>query len=329
MQKFSVILPVRNGGEYLKECVNSILGQTLNDFNLIVLDNCSEDGGLEWIESLNDERIILHKSEKPLSIEKNWGRIKLVYKNEFMTMIGHDDILFPDYLAEMNSLIDRHPAASLYQSHFEYIDKDGITTRKCLPMDEVQNAFEFLASQMNETINSTGTGYMMRSKDFDKLGGMPLQYPNLIFSDYELWIRLMEISYKATAFAECFQYREHLSVSRITNGELYQMAFEKYVNFMVYLKNRDVRFAQVISRYGKTMLLKFCESLSHRILKTPINNRTSKVEDIIVKFRKYAAELIPGERFEPLDESRIRYAVFFDKNSISRNAFRLLKKIIR
>ena len=39
MKKFSIILPVKNGGEYVKECVRSILSQTLNDFNLLVLDN--------------------------------------------------------------------------------------------------------------------------------------------------------------------------------------------------------------------------------------------------------------------------------------------------
>ena len=39
MKKFSIILPVKNGGKYVKECVKSILFQTLNDFNLLVLDN--------------------------------------------------------------------------------------------------------------------------------------------------------------------------------------------------------------------------------------------------------------------------------------------------
>jgi glycosyltransferase involved in cell wall biosynthesis len=80
MKKFTIILPVRNGGKYAKECVNSILAQTLNDFNLTVLDNCSTDGTLQWITALNDERIIIHPSSNPLSIEENWGRAKILLK---------------------------------------------------------------------------------------------------------------------------------------------------------------------------------------------------------------------------------------------------------
>ena len=116
--KYSIILPVRNGGEYVKECVHSILSQTLNDFNLIVLDNCSTDGTLQWIQSLHDERIIIYPSNKPLTIEENWARIKEVKKNEFMTLIGHDDLLCTDYLETMEALIAQHPSASLYQTHF-------------------------------------------------------------------------------------------------------------------------------------------------------------------------------------------------------------------
>ncbi|MES1249586.1 MAG: glycosyltransferase family 2 protein, partial [Chitinophaga rupis] len=181
--KFSIILPVRNGGDYVKECVSSILQQTLEDFNCIVLDNCSTDGTSEWLRSLNDPRIVLVPSERSLTIEENWSRIKNVIRNEFMTMIGHDDLLHPHYLQEMNDLIARHPGATLYQTHYSYIDGSGSLVRHCLPMDEVQQVHEFLACQMARTIDSTGTGYMMRSADYDRVGGMPADFPNLIFAD--------------------------------------------------------------------------------------------------------------------------------------------------
>ena len=136
--KYSIILPVKDGGDYLKECVNSILNQTYPDFTLHVLDNFSTDGTNEWIRSLEDQRVKLYPSDKPLTIEENWSRIKNVEKNEFMTMIGHDDILHRHYLREMDHLIAAHPTASLYQTHYNYIDKDGKVSRNCLPLDEVQ-----------------------------------------------------------------------------------------------------------------------------------------------------------------------------------------------
>ncbi|MBL7700265.1 MAG: glycosyltransferase [Chitinophagaceae bacterium] len=323
--RFSIILPIRNGGEYAKLCVNSILNQTIRDFNLIVLDNASTDGALQWIQSLNDNRIIIFSSQKSLSIEENWSRIKTVPKNEFMTMIGHDDILKPFYLEEMDKLINLHPDAGLFQTHYSYIDKDGKITRKCLPMDEVQKSYEFLACQMNGTIDSTGTGYMMCSADFDKLGGMPVNYPNLIFSDYELWIKLSKNSYKATAQRECFEYREHMSVSRATNGEQYEAAFGQYVHFLSTLRNEE-HFAEVIARYGHKMLLYFCESLSHRVLKTPVNKRKIRVKDVVKNFHVYADLLIPGQSFQPMGIPGIRYASWLDQSVLTRNTFNFINK---
>ena len=206
--KFSIILPVKNGGAYIKECVQSILNQTYNDFNLHILENCSNDGTAEWLQTLKDERIIVIPSEKPLRIEENWGRIASIEKNEFMTMIGHDDVLDENYLQTINYLIEKHPDASLYQTHFRFIDGKGNFLKHCRPMDEKQTASEFLHSLFIDSIDTMGTGYMMRSKDYDDIGGIPA-YPDLMFADHSLWIKLASLTYKATSPYERFLYRLH------------------------------------------------------------------------------------------------------------------------
>src|ERR1044071_1297935 len=172
MAKYSIILPVRNGGEYVKECVESILSQTITDFNLHILDNCSTDGTTEWAQLIKDDRIKVILAQKPLSIEESWARIVDIPKNEFITIIGHDDLLHPDYLSVMEQLINEHSGASLYQAHFRYIDETGRFKRHCRPMDKVQYAHEFLAHEFLNIMDSTGTGYMMRSEDYDSIGGI-------------------------------------------------------------------------------------------------------------------------------------------------------------
>jgi glycosyltransferase involved in cell wall biosynthesis len=329
MAKYSFILPVRNGGEYVKECINSILGQTYVDFNLHVLDNCSTDGTVEWIESVQDKRIIIYRSDRSLTIEENWGRIKDIPKNEFMTMIGHDDLVFPHYLQEMDALIAKHPQATLYQTHFTYINETGGLVRSCLPMDEIQYAHDFLAFQLCQTLESTGTGYIMRSGDFDVAGGMPMHYPNLIFADYTLWVHLISLGYKATSFKECFSYRLHQSVSRTTNGMAYQEAFGKYVQFLKDRMQQDPKIQEVIHRYGKRFLLYFCESLSHRLLKTPVEKRSMRVIDFIKKCESWAADLIPGQDFAPLHIFKIRIAMQLDQSALGRGVFKIFKKLRR
>jgi len=325
---FSIILPVRNGGDHVKDCVNSILGQTVRDFNLIVLDNYSSDGTTEWLQSLQDPRIQLHPSDKPLGIVENWARIASVPKNEFITLIGHDDVLDSHYLETMHQLIEQHPNASLYQAHFRFIDGHGQYKRNCLPMDEVQKGHEFLACQLLATMDSTGTGYVMRSKDYDLLGGIP-DYPNLIFADYELWTRLSLISYKATALRECFSYREHTSTSFETNGELYQLAFLRYMSFLQEITERHAPVREVVSRYGRHYIYRYCEAMAHRLLKTKRSKRKTSVAAFIGQCRQMAARLIPGQEFEPMNVFRIRLAVRLDSSALGRTAFRIAKKVLK
>lgn len=329
LNKFSIILPVRNGGHHVKECVNGILAQTNTDFNLLVLDNNSTDGTLQWISALDDRRIIMHPSSVDLSMVDNWARIKEIEKGEFITLIGHDDILHPHYLSEMEQLIARHPDASLYQTHFSFIDVAGKFIRDCMPMDEIQYGHEFLACQLTRTMDSMGTGYMMRSKDYDRLGGIPTDYPNLIFADYELWVKLSLISYKATSGNICFSYRIHNSVSKSTNGENYKLAFEKYIRFIAALGKENEQVRLVNEKYGHDMLMYFCESLSHRLIKTPEASRKTKVAAFIKSCKDLAAILIPGQPFEPNEKFRIKIASQIDSNFLTRSAFYYFKKLTR
>lgn len=328
MNKYSIILPVRNGGEYFKECVKSILAQTLTNFNLHVLDNCSTDGTVAWIESLQDQRIVIYRSERSLTIEENWGRIKDIPKNEFMTLIGHDDLLFPDYLQEMEMLIAKHPQATLFQTHFTYINDKGASMRSCLPMDQVQYAHEFIAFHFMQTLESTGTGYIMRSRDYDAAGGMPVDFPNLLFADYKLWVTLISLGYKATSLKECFSYRIHQSTSRTTNGMVYQGGLEKYIQFLKVAIQKDPLVKEVVTRYGKRFLLYYCESLSHRLLKTPVASRTLTVTDFVKKCESYAADIIPGQAFRPEEVFRIKIAMQLDQSVLGRNIFKIYKKTV-
>ena len=180
MNKYSIILPVRNGGEYVKDCINTILSQTLQDFNLLVLDNCSTDGTSEWLASLNIEKIIIFPADKPLTIEENWGRIKDISKNEFITLIGHDDLLYPDFLENIDNLIKEFPAAGLYHTQFHFIDAKGKIIRNCKQMPAFFSFNELLGGFLTQSVDSMGTGYVMKAKDWDTLPGFRLLHHNLL-----------------------------------------------------------------------------------------------------------------------------------------------------
>ncbi|HVS97178.1 MAG TPA: glycosyltransferase [Puia sp.] len=325
--KFSIILPVRNGGDYIKLCIASILQQTYRDFNLLILDNCSSDGTSEWIKSLDDPRIRVFPAVRPLSIEENWGRIVGMPKNEFMTMIGHDDILDPHYLAAMDALIRRHPEASLYQTHFRYIDATGAVIRRCKPMDERQSPEEFLSFFLAGLIDNMGTGYMMRSADFDAAGGIP-PYPNLLFADFELWIQLCRHGYKATAFEECFGFRLHQSMTTTSSDMKYRTAFERFIGYLETLQKEDPALREPIRRYAVSFIQTYCKGLAHRLLRTPLAKRDGlKVDSFVRQCQSFADRLIPGNEFAPYRIFSMRVAKYIDATWFTRQLFLWFKKL--
>jgi len=84
----------------------------------------------------------------------------------------------------------------------------------------------------------------------------------------------------------------------------------------------------VVTRYGRDFLMYFCESLSHRILKTPVDKRSLKVKDFVEKCEAFAADLIPGQAFNPRDVFRIRIAMQLDQSAWGRGVFKIYKKTV-
>ncbi len=327
--KFSIILPVKNGGEYVKECVQSILSQTYPDFNLHILENYSTDGTAEWLQTLKDVRIIVIPSERSLSIEENWARILSIKRNAFMTIIGHDDLLDNNYLEVMNDLIQQNSGASLYQAHFRFIDARANLVKHCKPMHEKQTAAEFLHSLFTDSIDTMGTGYMMRSEDYNLVGGIP-SYPNLLFADHALWIKLTALSYKATSPTESFSYRLHENLSKKSDAFRYINSFYNYMDFLVDLKANQIQLKAIFKNYITKHILYYCRSLSHRLLKTPVAERNGMtVTGFINNCIRYNNLLSPGKIFDPLTQSNIKLAKMIDENMILRSLYLLFKKVYK
>jgi glycosyltransferase involved in cell wall biosynthesis len=329
VNRFSIILPVRNGGDYIKKCVESILLQTIPDFNLIILDSGSTDGTKEWIATLTDARIIFYPSDRPFSVEENWGRIKNIPRNEFMAIIGHDDYLHPNYLSVMKGLIDKYPDASLYATHFTLINESGQIIGTSLPMKKVEFANEFLEELL---LNKTGAiSLMTRSKDYDSIGGIPC-YPGLLFTDFVLWVELTRISYKATAPENCLSYRLHSnSTTSVAGDERYNVAYELYIKYLVGLKNMDAACCKVINENAKHLILVRCTEFSKRLLGIKKKERKifASVASLVRRHKEYADQLIDNNTFNPSAIFKIKMAIFLDSTAAGRFLFRQLKFLLK
>ena len=330
MPKFSIILPVRNGSNYIKECIESILTQTYPHFELLILENVSTDDTVEIINSFNDERIKIIPAEKPLNIEENWARALHVPKAEFMTLIGHDDILKPNFLETINGLIEKHPDATLYHTHFNFIDSKGKIVRACKSMEAIQTPKQVIENYVGLKADLMGTGFIMRSKDYDEIGGMPM-YRSLLFADMELIIELARLGYMVVSPKECFSYRIHKAATTSSTSIInYIKGFEAFISYLSELKSkcRDRKIINAIETSASIFLDKAGQNIVFKILHKPKTIRDiPNMNATINRLREYGRNFCDENCYEPLNNKKIRLAKTIYDNGFLHKIFLLLRKV--
>lgn len=107
--RFSVLLPTRNGGKYLKNCINSVLQEPYQDMELVVSDNANTDETEGILKSFSDDRRLkVVRFVKPVSVTENWNNALLFSKGDYILMMGDDDSLLPGYFKRMEAVLKKH-----------------------------------------------------------------------------------------------------------------------------------------------------------------------------------------------------------------------------
>lgn len=226
---FSIVIPVRNGERYVGLAVESVLRQTYPHFNVFVLENGSKDRTMEIVRSYQDARIRCLPAPRDLNIEENWARIVDLDLADYVTVLSHDDLFYPHFLEEIARLIAAYPEGSLYMTHFDLIDDAGKTIRACYPMPEREDGSQFLHQLHQLRRESYATGYVMRSADYRRIGGIP-PLPDLMFADHLMAYRLGAIRYKVCSPRSSFAYREHEhSISHVVKLDRIYEAAKQYL----------------------------------------------------------------------------------------------------
>ncbi|MDP3229859.1 MAG: glycosyltransferase family A protein [Acidovorax sp.] len=107
--KFSVLLPTRNGGGFLENCIRSILEQGYEDMELVISDNANTDQTPQIIRQFaNDPRVRILRLETPVSVTDNWNNALSASSGDYVLMMGDDDYLLPGYFSRMERLLDKY-----------------------------------------------------------------------------------------------------------------------------------------------------------------------------------------------------------------------------
>jgi glycosyltransferase involved in cell wall biosynthesis len=111
--RVTVLMTLYNKGPWVEEAVQSVLAQTFTDFELLVVDDASTDGGLEKVKAIHDPRIRI------LECAVNTGRAAAANRGydaargEFVAVLDADDLMHPERLARQVAFLDAHPEIGL------------------------------------------------------------------------------------------------------------------------------------------------------------------------------------------------------------------------
>ncbi|MEY4097846.1 MAG: hypothetical protein RL170_690 [Bacteroidota bacterium] len=327
---FSIIIPFKSGKKYLLHCLHSVLAQDYPHYNILILaDNTSNiDDSLDAVHAIQNSKISVHVSNQNLDILQNWGRIKDLAKNEYMTILGYDDLLEKTFLSTINELINQNPEASLYHTHFNYINSKSEFIKICQPLPTRLNLSEYLEHALNESIDIMATGYVFKSSDYDAIGGMPTQYPNLIYADLQLWLALTKKSYLAVDNSVQFSFRIHASTTKTSKDKVLLDAFLVFLDYLNQLKNESSALASIIEENGKKFTESTTKAIAHRLLRTPKAIRKGlTIDEMITKIDEKSKLL--GIDYAPLQINSIRMAKLIEAVPLFNNLFLLFKKVYK
>ncbi len=129
MPLITVILPVYNGINFVKESVDSVLSQTLTDFDFLILDNNSSDGTWEYLNTITDKRVKIFRNKEYHELFHNMNYLCKRSETELTKLWSHDDIMVPDALEKTVKFYQDNPGLGFIYTAVKTIDENSKVTK--------------------------------------------------------------------------------------------------------------------------------------------------------------------------------------------------------
>jgi len=134
-KKFSVIIPLYNKGPHIARAIESNLQQTIQNFEIIVIDDHSRDGGPAIVRSYDDPRIsLIEQDHRGVSYTRNHG-VSLA-TTDYIAFLDADDEWMPHHLETILRLIENYPEAGMFTTAYKNQNAEGKiqwAIYKCIP----------------------------------------------------------------------------------------------------------------------------------------------------------------------------------------------------
>lgn len=187
----SVVIPLYNKEQSITSTLQTVLGQSYQDFEIVIVNDGSTDHSIEEITKVTDPRIrLIHQSNAGVSAARNRGIAEA--QGEYIAFLDADDEWKPDYLKTQYELTLKYPACSVFACNYEFKDTQGRVTptiiRK-LPFkgeDGILSNYFEIASYSHPPLWTSAV--MVKKNSIQSIGGFPIGIKS--GEDLLTWARL-------------------------------------------------------------------------------------------------------------------------------------------
>ena len=206
--KISVLMPTYNGEKYIREAIESILIQTYDNFEFLILDDGSQDKSYEIVKEYanKDSRIYAFKNAKNMGIEYSTQKLQDAAKGEYIALMDHDDISLPKRLEYQLKFMENNSTIDMMSCNQYIISNKSITYSNAYSKSFLTNDWH-IKSMLLLGPTMINTALFFRRKRIQKLGIK--RDPNFYFvGDYNFYVQCAIKGIKFAMLPDCLvKYR--------------------------------------------------------------------------------------------------------------------------
>lgn len=248
MIKISVVIPAFNAMKYLPQTVESLIQQTYEEFEVIIVNDGSSDNIESWFRnSIHDPRFrLISQRNQGLSGARNTGIQNS--KGDFIAFLDADDLWHPQKLEKQVMALQRSPDAGLVYTWLQFVDESAVPNGRV-----VKHYYEGKVWPQLTAFNFVGCGSvaMVRSDCFDAVGMFDRDLDSYV-EDWDMWLRIAQ-NYEFALVKETLVYNRKYSGSLSTHWQKMEKSFTKVIekaytsapNDSQYLKDRSYAHANL------------------------------------------------------------------------------------
>ena len=189
--KYSFVLPAYKAN-YLRESIDSILGQTYTDFEFIIVNDASPEDVDSIVSSYDDKRIQYYRNEENIGgkdLVAQWNYSISYATGDYLILASDDDVYALDYLEKMDTLIMKYPDVKVFRPRVKRVDNTG----KILQIDGYEGEYltqiEYLHLWTSKILGSGIPFVIFNRQALMEIGGF-VNYPLAWFSDDATMLKL-------------------------------------------------------------------------------------------------------------------------------------------